>query len=85
MACPAQTERVGGSGTRARVVAIDTLNPIKLGLKLFNIGKENGIREPLKSPPKVPCGTSVKEREGKKSLSCCHYSNSPPLMAYKAK
>jgi len=31
------------------VVALDTLNPIKPNLKLFNMGKENGTYEPLKS------------------------------------
>ena len=48
------------------MVAQDTLNPINHGLKIFNKGEENGIYKPFKTPPKVPCGTNVRERERKK-------------------
>ena len=30
------------------MMALDTLNPMKSGIKLFNMGKENRIYEPLK-------------------------------------
>jgi len=70
---------------RACVVALDTLNPIKYGLKLFNMGKENAIYEPLKTPPKSSMWGKYKREEREEELPYCHYSNSAPLMAYKSK
>ena len=48
------------------MAALDTLSPIKHGLKLFNMSKENGIYEPSKYSPKVSCGTNMRERKEKK-------------------
>jgi len=50
------------------VVALDTLNPIKLGLKLFNMGKENEIYEPLISPPKSSMWNKCERERGEEKF-----------------
>ena len=49
------------------MLASDALNPTEPSLKLFNMGKENEIYEPLKLPPKSSMWDKCeRERGGRK-------------------